>query len=212
MAKRTIIWDFNGTLLNDMQVCIDCMNILLEDRGLNTMDLEKYRDIFTFPVRDYYQALGFNFELEPFEVPAHQFIDLYRRRLITAPLHSESDIMLKYFSAKGFRQIILSAMEQNLLEEALEAKGIKHYFTAIAGIRDHLADGKLEMAIEILRHHDLSREEYIMVGDTLHDLEVATGLGIDIVLVAQGHQSFERLSGLGCTVVKNLEELKTIIS
>lgn len=209
--KKTIIWDFNGTLLNDMQICIDCMNVLLTDRKLPTMDLLKYREIFTFPVRDYYQVLGFDFNREPFEIPAHQFIDLYRERLHLAPLQPGATAMLEYFRQLGFIQIILSAMEQIFLEETLKNKGIIDYFETVAGIRDHLADGKLEMAMEILKHHDLKKSDYILVGDTHHDLEVAQGLGIDCILVAQGHQSYDRLKNPDCRVLKNIYDLKNEI-
>jgi phosphoglycolate phosphatase len=205
---KTIIWDFNGTLLNDMQVCIDCMNLLLKERDLPVMDLARYREVFAFPVRDYYQVLGFDFSREPFEIPAHQFIDLYRIGLHSAPLQPGAVDMLKHFRRLGFNQIILSAMEQGFLEETLAAKGIMEYFETVAGIRDHLADGKLEMAREILKHHDLQNSDYILVGDTLHDFEVAHGLGITCILVARGHQSYERLKNLDCRVLKDISELK----
>ena len=48
-----IIWDWNGTLLNDVKLCADIMNNLLKTRSLPTITLEKYREIFTFPVKDY---------------------------------------------------------------------------------------------------------------------------------------------------------------
>ena len=93
----TIVWDFNGTLLDDMQVCIDCMNLMLAERNLPSLDLVRYRKIFTFPVRDYYLSLGFNFKNEPFEIPAHQFIDLYRTNLHRAPLQADAVKMLQHF-------------------------------------------------------------------------------------------------------------------
>jgi phosphoglycolate phosphatase len=209
--KRTIIWDFNGTLLNDTQLCIDCMNILLEERGLPFLDVSRYREIFTFPVRDYYVQLGFDFNKEPFEIPAHQFIDLYRERLKSAPLQANVENLLQYFREKGFSQIILSAMEQNFLEEVLMLKGITGYFDIVAGIRDHLAEGKAEMAKEIFQHHDPDKDDYILIGDTIHDYEVAAELGIECILVAHGHHSFERLNKLGCLVLEKLEQLKTKI-
>ena len=209
--QRTIIWDFNGTLLNDMQVCINCMNVLLANRNLPALEFERYVEIFTFPVRDYYLKLGFDFSREPFDIPAHQFIDLYRERLKEAPLHAESESLLIHFWEKGFRQIILSAMEQNFLIETLDAKGITGYFEQIAGIRDHLGDGKLEMAREILSKDIIHKADYFLIGDTFHDYEVAQELGIDCILVAQGHQSFQRLQKLPCRVLEHLEELKSVI-
>jgi phosphoglycolate phosphatase len=212
MRKKTIIWDFNGTLLNDMQVCIDCMNIMLKERELPLLDLKWYRDIFNFPVRDYYLALGFDFDKEPFEIPAHRFIDLYRINLKNAPLQPEAIETLNFFCQHQFQQVILSAMEQEFLVETLESKGILNYFDIVAGIKNHLGDGKLEMARELVAKLGAKPEELVMIGDTVHDFEVAEGSGIKCILIADGHQSFERLKGLNCLVLKDMKSLIKIFS
>jgi len=204
----TIIWDFNGTLLDDMQVCINCMNIMLKERGLPSLDLVRYRDIFTFPVRDYYLTLGFNFEKEPFEIPAHQFIDLYRENLHLAPLQTDAVDILDYFRNHQVQQVILSAMEQEFLEDTLKSKGILKYFDKVAGITNHLGEGKLEMAKELVESLDNKPGELFMIGDTEHDFEVAIGSGIPCILIAHGHQSFKRLSCLECLVLENMDSLK----
>jgi phosphoglycolate phosphatase len=74
---NTIIWDWNGTLLDDVDMCIESINILLKRRNLDMLSRKRYRDIFTFPVRDYYETAGFNFSKEPWDKVAHEFIDLY---------------------------------------------------------------------------------------------------------------------------------------
>jgi phosphoglycolate phosphatase len=205
-----IVWDFNGTLLNDMQVCIDCMNRMLRQRNLPPVDLERYREVFTFPVKDYYLSLGFDFEKEPFEVPAHQFIDHYRENLHLAPLHNEAEEMLKYFHEKNFRQVILSAMEQEFLEETLSSKGILQYFDRVCGITNHLGEGKLAMAKELLAAMDEDPRDIWLIGDTIHDYEVAEGSGIPCILIANGHQSFERLNNLDCLVLEEISQLTSI--
>ena len=205
----TIIWDFNGTLLDDMQICIDCMNIMLKERNLPALDLARYRDIFTFPVRDYYLTLGFDFEKEPFEIPAHQFIDLYRENLHSAPLQADAVDILDYFRSRRVQQVILSAMEQEFLEDTLKSKGILEYFDKVAGIKNHLGEGKLEMAKELVESLGNKPGELRLIGDTEHDFEVAAGSGIPCILIAHGHQSFKRLSRLDCLVLENMGSLKS---
>jgi phosphoglycolate phosphatase len=208
----TVIWDFNGTLLNDMQVCIDCMNTLLKVRNLPVLGLSRYRDIFTFPVRDYYLSLGFDFEKEPFEIPAHQFIDLYRDHLHLAPLQPDAVTMLDFFRQQDIRQVILSAMEQDFLTHTLSEKGILAYFDRVSGITNHLGEGKLEMAKELVAGLGEKMEDIILVGDTVHDYEVAQGSGIRCVLIAQGHQSFERLNKLDCLVLEDIKALNSYVT
>jgi phosphoglycolate phosphatase len=118
--------------------------------------------------------------------------------------------MLNYFRQKQLPQYILSAMEQDFLVETLESKGITTYFQKICGITNHLADGKTEMARELTGTICGNREDIWLIGDTEHDFEVARDTGISCILIAQGHQSFQRLSKLGCTVVKEMRDLQAL--
>jgi phosphoglycolate phosphatase len=190
-----------------MQVCIDCMNIMLKERDLPGLDLKRYREIFNFPVSDYYISLGFDFQKEPFDIPAHQFIDLYRKNLHLAPLHDDVSNILDFFHRNHIRQVILSAMEQEFLEETLESKSILQYFDKVVGIRNHLGEGKLEMARELIDSLGRKPEEICLIGDTVHDYEVAKGSGIACILIADGHQSYERLKNLNCLVLKEMKKL-----
>lgn len=46
-----IIWDWNGTLLNDADLAVQTMNQLLERRGLQVLSVDDYKSVFTFPDR-----------------------------------------------------------------------------------------------------------------------------------------------------------------
>ena len=74
MKYQYVIWDFNGTLLDDVKLCFDLLNKMLSKRGFETVTIEKYKEIFRFPVKEYYRLAGFDFEREPFEVTAVEFI------------------------------------------------------------------------------------------------------------------------------------------
>ena len=61
-----LIWDFNGTILQDMDLGIRCTNTMLTERGLPVIpSVEAYREIFGFPIDEYYRRLGFDFVLAP---------------------------------------------------------------------------------------------------------------------------------------------------
>lgn len=209
---QTVIWDWNGTLLNDMDICISCMNQLLRERGYPRLDRQRYREIFTFPVKEYYELAGFDFRHEPFEIPAHQFIDLYRNELETATLHQGAARVLEEMAVIGFRQAILSVMEQELLLDTVNRQDVSKYFQVIRGIHDHLAHSKTELGKELLEDLDGDRSGMVMVGDTLHDFEVANEMGIRCILISHGHQSAGRLKKAGCPVVDNYIQLKDILT
>lgn len=209
--QKTIIWDWNGTLLNDIKICIDAINLLLRKRNKAGIDIKTYKDIFTFPVKDYYVSAGFDFTEEPFEKPALEFIQEYEELVRDASLHDDAVETLDHFEKQGFRQMILSAMHKDFLLRLVRGHSIERYFSHISGIDDHYAAGKIENGKELLNGINGNANKVIMVGDTIHDHEVASALGIDVILVANGHQSEERLKSTGCQVVHKLKDLKEII-
>jgi phosphoglycolate phosphatase len=210
--KKAIIWDWNGTLLNDIAICIHCMNMLLRDRQLPLLDREKYREIFTFPVKDYYRKAGIDFHKEDFEKPAMEFIKLYYTQLTHADLFPDTIYTLKELANRGYYQTILSAMEHESLVESLHEKGVYNFFDLVNGIGDHYAHSKLEVGVELLKKMNFSKKEIILVGDSLHDLEVANSLELDYVLIANGHQSKQRLQNRTSQVIDELSDILKLLN
>lgn len=208
---KTIIWDWNGTLLDDVHICINGINGLLQDRHLPVLDTEKYKEVFTFPVKEYYEKAGFDFSSEAFDIPAMQFIDYYRDHISLAELFPEVVGVLEHFRDKGFQQSILSAMEHDFLHQSIREKEIYEYFDHIAGIHNHFAESKTIQARKLLEMMKAAPEQTTLIGDTIHDYEVANDLGCKVILVAQGHQSASRLNQLDCEIINNLNDLKEIL-
>lgn len=199
-----IIWDWNGTLLDDAWLCVEVMNGMLHQRNLPTLTLDMYRTIFDFPVRDYYVKLGFDFDREPFEQVGMEFMVLYNKRQKECHLHPEVKHLLPYCQLKGYRQSILSAREQNeLLSETVDL-GVRKFFDFVRGLDDHYAHGKTDVGFRLLRDLGLPRNEIIFVGDTLHDADVAREIGIDCILIPNGHHSTERVNKAGVPVFSSL--------
>ncbi len=205
--KKTIIWDWNGTLLNDTELCISIVNNLLNERGVEKLSTERYKEIFNFPVKDYYEEAGFDFSKEDFSKPADAFIEEYNNRIPDASLHQNTEVVLEEFKTRNYKQIIISAMKHDALMYSVKAKGIHHYFDEVSGINNHYAAGKLENAISILNKKDLNPDECCLIGDTIHDHEVAEAIGCDCILISNGHQSIERLEQTGRKVLKNIDQL-----
>ena len=75
---HTVIWDWNGTLLDDLEVSFSAINRVLTSNGYPPIrDLTAYREVFCFPVIEYYRRVGFDFARTPFEMLAQQFMDCY---------------------------------------------------------------------------------------------------------------------------------------
>ena len=205
-----LIWDFNGTLLDDVQTGIESVNKLLSDRGLDTVkDKKQYREVFRFPIIDYYRTLGFDFDAEPYEVLAPQWVELYLENVKHATLYPDVIQTLEYAKRNGIKQSILSATEREMLLGQLEELGIVDYFDEIMGLDNIHAGSKLALASDWRERHPSCRA--LFVGDTDHDAQTARTLGADCVLVCRGHQSKEFLQTLGVRVEDDLGAVRRLL-
>lgn len=208
---KHIIWDWNGTLLDDVDVVIDAMNSLLKKRDLPLFDIEKYKDIFTFPVKEYYARLGFDFSEEPFEDLALEFVTKFNSEKHRFKLHVGVEEVLRFIESMGMSQSILSASQEEELNVAVDSMNIKGYFLKIAGLHNHYAVSKAERGIELIRDLELNPKDVLLIGDTVHDHEVAEGMGCECLLVCNGHQSSRRLSGCSAGIVDTVIDVVDFI-
>lgn len=211
ISKPTIAWDWNGTLIDDVRICIESMNALLEQRNKELLTYERYRDIFTFPVKDYYLEAGFDFSSEPFEVPAMEFIDNYHKVLQQATLFPSVTNTLKLVKQSNYNQIIISAMEEKTLKRSVADFGIENYFDVVAGINDHFANSKALRGRQVIQEFGINVQDMVFIGDTLHDKEVADDLGCRCILVSNGHQSEQRLAINGNVLAGNLKDAYALV-
>jgi len=206
---RQVIWDWNGTLLDDAWLCVEITNGLLSRRRLPILTRERYQRVFDFPVRDYYRRLGFDLESESFERLGTEFIEEYAARRFECTLQPHARETLEAVRRSGVAQSILSAYQQDSLRELVKYFDLGHYFTRLAGLDDHYARGKLDLGAELLKSLRCRPEEVLLVGDTAHDFEVADALGARCALVTGGHHSHEKLAACGVPVFSCLQEFRS---
>ena len=211
LLYRHIVWDWNGTLLDDVQASVNAINRLLTARSLPPTDPDRYRETFGFPVRNYYSAIGFRLESEDWDALARDYHDLFladpsiRVRPETAPV-------LQFCRDAGLALSVLSASEQSILERMLTDGGLAHHFQHIQGVDNLHGRSKAETGRQLLHRIPCPAREILFVGDTLHDYEVANALGCDCVLIAQGHQTHARLLAAGCPVIDSLSDFPDFLN
>ncbi len=190
---QAVVWDWNGTLVDDAWLCIYALNTLLEKRRRPLETLDLYRRRFRFPVRSYYEELGFDFQVEDIQALSLEYISAYNARRFECRLQAGSRELLAEFSARGLRQMILSAYQQDMLRETIGHYNLTSFFESIRGLQNLQALGKSELGRELLNATGLAPEKVLLIGDTEHDGEVADSLGVDCLLVGHGHYAWERL-------------------
>lgn len=206
MPIHHIIWDWNGTLLDDTGLCIDVMNGLLGERGMPLLTRERYHQIFDFPVIEYYRRLGFDFDKDPFAVVGAEFIRRYEQRRTEARLHIDALATLACIRDLGLTQSVLSAYSHHTLEELLTYFGVRSFFSGVMGSDNVYAHGKKEQGLRWIKELKLAPETVVLIGDTIHDFEVAQAMGCRCLLIANGYHPRSRLEPLGTTVLDHLSQ------
>ncbi len=197
----TLVWDWNGTLLDDTDAALGALNELLAQRGLPTITLDFYRQTFSFPVRPYYEFLGMDLAREDWDALAKSYHDAYHAR--PAGLNAEALAALDLAHAHGVRQVLLSALRQDYLDAAVDRFRLCGYFDFVVGSDNLDGASKLSRARALkdllARADGGASDELVFIGDALHDKEVADALGARVVLFSGGGHAAERLAAVAPT-------------
>lgn len=216
MKPELLIWDWNGTILDDAGVCRKIADIMLAERGIPTLpDMDAYRAVFGFPIKAYYEKMGYRFgpEDEPYEHVADEFIVWYDKLYRTAVLRPGVVVFLDRRRAEGYRQVLLSATRYDQLVEQVAAFGsVGDRFERKLGLTDHYAFSKAALAKAFIESQGISRERVLFIGDTDHDYEVSSAIGCPCALLEGGHQSRARLLKMGAPVLRDLDELESYLN
>lgn len=194
---KVILWDWNGTLLDDGVYGTTVINGMLRRRGIPEPTLEEHGKLFDFPVIRYYERLGFDFTKEPFEVISTEFVETYFKNVSSCALREGVVETLSHIRDLGIRQSVLSASRQDNLERMIGDYGLDGFFEELLGIDSIHAPGKVGRGCEWIRDSGLDPACVLLVGDTMHDSEVAGEMGIDCWLIAGGHHPMNRLQETG---------------
>lgn len=209
---KYIIWDWNGTLLDDLDVSMEALNTLLSMEQLPRVeDKEEYRKYFQFPVIEYYKKVGFDFEKTPFPVLAQHYMEYYQPHSLHCSLHEGVKETLAKAKQKGYQQYLLSASDQQFLKEQLAVYDIDAYFQDIRGLDNIHAHSKAELAKKFVIERGLHGNEVLFVGDSVHDSEVAQHAGCHCVLIANGHEHKDKLLHTGRKVVDKMMDFAQLL-
>ena len=194
-----VFWDWNGTLLDDTQAAVDTLNAMLARRGGRPVAMDYYRDHFAFPVRPFYESIGVCLENEDWDALAREYHDTYAEQ--PKRLNPEAVAALERAKAAGARQSVISALRQDLLEAALVECGVRGFFDYVYGVDNLDGRSKADRAKELFRRvaAEGDASDVVVIGDALHDKEVADALGVRCVLCAQGSHAAWRLRAVAPT-------------
>ena len=200
--KKHVIWDWNGTLLLDLEHAVRTTNRLLAEENLPAITVDQYKQIFRFPVIEYHRDLGFDTTPAKFLELCERFNKYFVEGLGSCALWPGASQTLAHVKRGGKIQSLLSASEQGLLNHQVKMFELEPYFDHVTGLADKTAGSKVDRGRQLLATVGIAPTSTIMIGDTDHDLEVSQALGIELILVDHGHQCPLRLRTVHHTVLK----------
>jgi phosphoglycolate phosphatase len=193
-----VVWDWNGTLLDDVAACVEALNGVMAWRQLPPVDVDAYRRAFVFPVQDYYRQLGLPCEGEVWSRLTRVFHEGYAAASRVARLRDGIPETLTALRRRAVPMSVLSACEQSILERMIRERGLDGSFRHVRGLDNLDAHSKLELGRTLMRDLAVAPQRVLLVGDTDHDSAVAAELGCACLLLSGGHQSAERLRLCAC--------------
>lgn len=210
---HTIVWDFNGTVLNDRAASTEAVNQMMARRSLGSITEEWYAANLIMPLEAFYESVGFNMEQERIEKLSEEFQQECAK--VDRPIFPEVLDALEALQKRGYRQLLFSSLHQSILEKQAQERGISQYFEKIMGRMDRSLGSKEEAAKAYLEEKGIAPESVLFVGDLTTDWEMAEYVGSPCVLIPKGHQDERRLSSTSAFILKDasnllkfLEELK----
>ena len=148
--KKHIIFDWNGTLIDDAAVFVAILNVLLNRRKIDEINLQIYRDLFCFPIIDFYKKIGLDVSRDAFFQLKKEFVLEYEKRRYSANLFPETIPVLEKLSKNNIGLSILSASNQKTLDDLSKYYSIDGFFQHIVGVNNYIADGKAQQGIKLL--------------------------------------------------------------
>ena len=134
MKIKNIIWDWNGTIVNDAFLFIQIMTGLLKAAGLPQISSVDYKNKFCFPIQNYWRLLVFSFTEKTFNKMNAQFIVNYKKQMYRPLLHLGIKSLFVLLKKRKINQFVVSASENSLLENSIKHYGLSSSFRAVCGV------------------------------------------------------------------------------
>lgn len=202
---RNLIFDWSGTLADDLPSVLATTNRVLEHFGKGQMTLEEFRTSFRLPFTEFYD------EVLP-EVPLEELQQAYLAHFPAepdaVPLLDHARELLEYAAATGRRMVLLSSAPRQHVETQARSLGVWDFFEhACCGVID-----KREVIKGLLAELRMEADQTAFVGDMRHDIEAGHAAGVLTIATATGYESVATLlTARPDVLVPNLSRLPRLL-
>ena len=202
---RNLIFDWSGTLVDDLGPVIEATNAVFERYNLPAFDRDNFRRQFRLPYSEFYAEFLPEISLAELETHFRPAFSAAKTPVTVLPHAREK---LEWCTQHGIRAFVLTSMDTQAFERQMDDFELRHHFEATySGIID-----KRDMIHRIIEQHRLKPHETAFVGDMTHDVETARHGGLSSIAVLTGYQHPEVLAAVRPDLtVPDLEVLRTLM-
>ncbi|MEE0060137.1 MAG: HAD family hydrolase [Acutalibacteraceae bacterium] len=201
-----VVWDWNGTIVDDVNASLLSVNDMLIKRNLPIITMAQYHEYLDTPIYKFYEHI-FDLSEITFDVIQTEFNLGYNKHIPEKPLNKGAIRLMQALKEIGVKQVIVSSSSQEIVQNGAEKYGVAEYMDYISGSSDNFVGSKVERAVGVISRFADDYSKVVVIGDTLHDCQLANEIGADCILLSTGHQSKEDLQTTGKPVIDSLEEL-----
>ena len=207
-----LVWDWNGTVLNDFEIILRSTNDSFGDHGLPPITADQYRTQIKMPIRAFYaDILGYaptDEQWEAMDVTFHKYYVAYERQ---ARLSDGLPDLFRDWAGRGHSQSLLSMYHDDKLVPVVEHHGIAHHFALVQGTTPPRPARKAEHLADHLRRLRLDPATVVLIGDSPDDAAAAYSVGARVILYSGGFAAASSLRATGAPIADTLADAVTMI-
>lgn len=206
IAASHIVWDWNGTLLNDNAAVLVAVNDVCAGFGRQALTLDEWRGFYTRPMlKAYERALARSLNAEEWAEIDRLYHQRYDEQFSTCVLAEGVPDLLKVWHASGRTQSLLSMWFHAQLVPAIADFGLTDLFQRVDGLRAEVGgDSKAEHLAHHVEAQGLNPASVVLVGDVVDDALAAAEVGTACILVTTGVMTRQALESTGVPVVDSI--------
>jgi phosphoglycolate phosphatase-like HAD superfamily hydrolase len=212
LQRMHLVWDWNGTVLNDFEIILRSTNDSFGDHGLPPITAEQYRTQIKMPIRAFYaDILGHeptDEEWETLDASFHRYYVAYERQ---ARLSDGLPDLFRDWAGRGHSQSLLSMYHDDKLVPVVAHHGIAHHFTLVQGTTPPRPARKAEHLQDHLRRLSVDPSQVVLIGDSPDDAHAAQSVGAHAILYSGGFAAAQALAATGARIADTLSAAVEII-
>lgn len=202
---RNVIFDWCGTLVDDLEAVWKATNQTFEKSGIHPLSLKTFRREFALPFRPFYERYIPHVSEAQLET---WFLEAFHREMDSVKPFAHSLEFLEFCRQRGILMFVLSSIHEDHFAQHLKITRFGDYFQkAYVGVRD-----KRDKLKEVLETHGLNPSETLFIGDMQHDVEAAKRHAVRSCGVLTGFNTFGQLQEQEPDlIVEHLGELQRLL-